>query len=178
MPGLKKRYQSPQNGLPGQLWTTGVFCAVHTKFYKFEPIFFNVGFLFIYFFICLWSSGFSDVVLSHPAAPLPHPTALEVWQVGLGEVLLADPLWEHRSFGSVVFPFTALQWGPSALAQGSSGLELGKSGRPHTTPRGAHRPPPPPPKPPPHHQAAAQTFQGSPFPTSAVSLGQLPPGRG
>lgn len=51
----------------GQLWATGVFCVVHTEFYKFEPVFFNVGF-------SASASGplvSLTAVLSHPAAPGP-----------------------------------------------------------------------------------------------------------
>lgn len=33
----KTQYQSHKMVFLGQLWTTGVFCVVHTVFYKFEP---------------------------------------------------------------------------------------------------------------------------------------------
>lgn len=56
-----------------QLLSTGLFCAVNTEFYQFEPIFFSLGCSCI----CIWSSGFCDC--SRQGSALPHPAVCWRW---------------------------------------------------------------------------------------------------
>lgn len=69
----------------------GLFCAVNTEFYQFEPIFFSLGCSCI----CIWSSGVCD--RSRQGSALPHPAVcwLWPWRYGrygrYGGVLQVDP---------------------------------------------------------------------------------------